>query len=102
MLLRRDLGVLRRGVEDGRRTFANTLKYISITTSANFGNMVSMARRAAAAVPAAAAEQILLNNFLSDVPAMAIATDTVDPEQTRHGRALGHAPCAASCWCSAW
>ena len=38
-----DLDVLRSGVEDGRRTFANTLKYISITTSANFGNMVSMA-----------------------------------------------------------
>ena len=43
ILLNRDLDVLRRGVEDGRRTFANTLKYICITTSANFGNMVSMA-----------------------------------------------------------
>ena len=43
ILLSRDLDVLRSGVEDGRRTFANTLKYISITTSANFGNMVSMA-----------------------------------------------------------
>ena len=43
ILLRHDLDVLRRGVEDGRATFANTLKYISITTSANFGNMVSMA-----------------------------------------------------------
>ena len=43
ILLKHDLDVLRRGVEDGRRTFANTLKYICITTSANFGNMVSMA-----------------------------------------------------------
>jgi Mg2+-importing ATPase len=43
ILLQRDLDVLRSGVEDGRRTFANTLKYISITTSANFGNMISMA-----------------------------------------------------------
>src|SRR5207342_1525719 len=43
ILLRSDLDVLRSGIEDGRRTFANTLKYISITTSANFGNMVSMA-----------------------------------------------------------
>lgn len=43
ILLSRDLDVLRQGIEDGRRTFANTLKYISITTSANFGNMISMA-----------------------------------------------------------
>ena len=43
ILLSCDLDVLRSGVEDGRRTFANSLKYISITTSANFGNMVSMA-----------------------------------------------------------
>ena len=43
VLLQPDLDVLRQGVEDGRRTFANTLKYIGITTSANFGNMVSMA-----------------------------------------------------------
>jgi P-type Mg2+ transporter len=43
ILLKRDLDVLRTGVVDGRRTFANTLKYISITTSATFGNMVSMA-----------------------------------------------------------
>jgi len=43
ILLKRDIGVLGTGVEDGRRTFANTLKYISITTSANFGNMISMA-----------------------------------------------------------
>ena len=43
VLLRPDLNAIRRGVEDGRRTFANTLKYIAITISANFGNMVSMA-----------------------------------------------------------
>jgi len=43
MLLERDLDVLRRGIEEGRTTFANTLKYIFTTTSANFGNMVSMA-----------------------------------------------------------
>ena len=69
VLLEPDLDVLRRGVEDGRRTFANTLKYISITTSANFGNMVSMAL-ATPLLPflPLAAKQILLNNFLSDVP----------------------------------
>ena len=81
ILLRRDLDVLRRGVEDGRRTFTNTLKYICITTSANFGNMISMAL-AAPLLPflPLAAKQILLNNFLSDVPSIAISTDNVDPE----------------------
>ena len=82
ILLRHDLDVLRTGVEDGRRTFANTLKYISITTSANFGNMISMAI-AAPLLPflPLMATQILLNNFLSDVPSLAIATDRVDPER---------------------
>jgi Mg2+-importing ATPase len=64
ILLSRDLDVLRSGVEDGRRTFANTLKYISITTSANFGNMVSMAL-ATPLLPflPLAAKQILLNSL---------------------------------------
>jgi len=81
ILLDRDLDVLRVGVEDGRRTFANTLKYISITTSANFGNMVSMAL-ATPFLPflPLAAKQVLLNNFLSDVPSIAISTDNVDAE----------------------
>ncbi len=79
VLLHRDLDVLRGGVEHGRRTFANTLKYISITNSANFGNMISMAL-AAAVLPflPLAAKQILLNNFLSDIPSIAISTDRVD------------------------
>ncbi len=82
ILLQRDLDVLRGGVEEGRRTFANTLKYICITTSANFGNMVSMAL-ATPLLPflPLAAKQILLNNFLSDLPSVAISTDNVDPEQ---------------------
>jgi Mg2+-importing ATPase len=77
ILLSRDLDCLRSGVEDGRRTFANTLKYISITTSANFGNMLSMAL-AAPLLPflPLAAKQILLNNFLSDVPSIAISATT--------------------------
>jgi P-type Mg2+ transporter len=81
VLLRPDLDVLRCGVESGRRTFANTLKYISITTSANFGNMVSMAL-ATPLLPflPLTATQILLNNFLSDLPSMAISTDQVDAE----------------------
>ena len=85
ILLSRDLDVLRSGVEDGRRTFANTLKYISITTSANFGNMVSMAL-ATPLLPflPLAAKQILLNNFLSDVPSIAISNDNVDLDQVSH------------------
>jgi Mg2+-importing ATPase len=81
VLLERDLGVLIEGVREGRRTFANTLKYIFITTSANFGNMLSMAG-ASLFLPflPLLPTQILLNNFLSDFPAMAIATDRVDPE----------------------
>ena len=81
VLLHRDLDVLRQGVIDGRRTFANTLKYISITTSANFGNMVSMAL-ATPLLPflPLLPKQILLNNFLSDIPSITISTDNVDPE----------------------
>jgi Mg2+-importing ATPase len=83
VLLRRDLDVLRQGVVDGRRTFANTLKYIEITTSANFGNMISMAL-ATVFVPflPLLAKQILLNNFLSDIPSITISTDNVDKEAT--------------------
>lgn len=82
VLLQPDLDVIRRGVEDGRRTFANTLKYIAITISANFGNMVSMALATVflpflPLLPA----QILLNNFLSDLPAIAIASDAIDRER---------------------
>jgi Mg2+-importing ATPase len=82
VLLRPDLEVLCQGVDEGRRTFANTLKYVAITTSANFGNMVSMAL-AAPLLPflPLAAKQILLNNFLSDLPSIAISSDRVDEDQ---------------------
>jgi len=87
ILLKRDLGVLLRGVDDGRVTFANTMKYIAFTTSANFGNMISMAF-ASLFLPflPLLAPQILLNNFLEDVPSLAIATDNVDAEQTKAPR----------------
>ena len=87
VLLDRDLDVLRRGIVQGRRTFANTLKYVFTTTSANFGNMFSMAA-ASWFLPflPLLAKQILLNNFLSDFPAMAIAGDNVDPEWIRRPR----------------
>jgi Mg2+-importing ATPase len=81
VLLERHLDVIRRGVEEGRRTFANTLKYVLTTTSANLGNMVSMAL-ASLFLPflPLLAGQILLNNFVSDIPAVGIAADSVDPE----------------------
>ena len=81
VLLKRDLGVLRAGIEEGRRTFANTLKYVFTTTSANFGNMFSMAG-ASLFLPflPLLAKQILLNNFLSDFPALGIASDRVDKD----------------------
>ena len=81
VLLAPRLDMLRDGILAGRRTFANTLKYVMTTTSANLGNMVSMAV-ASLALPflPLTAGQILLNNFLSDIPAVGVATDSVDDE----------------------
>lgn len=82
VLLDKSLEVVADGVRLGRHTFANTLKYIRVTTSANFGNMLSMAA-ASAFLPflPLLPRQILLLNFLSDIPGLAIAGDAVDPEQ---------------------
>ncbi len=87
VLLERDLDILREGIDEGRRTFANTLKYVLTTISANFGNMFSMAA-ASLFLPflPLLASQILLNNFLSDIPAMTIAGDNVDPEWVERPR----------------
>jgi P-type Mg2+ transporter len=81
VLLRKDLDIMREGIDEGRRTFANTLKYVLTTISANFGNMFSMAV-ASVFLPflPLLASQILLNNFLSDIPATTIASDRVDPQ----------------------
>jgi len=81
VLLRKDLTVLAEGVAEGRRAFANTLKYVFVTTSASFGNMLSMAVASllTAYLPMLP-QQILLLNLLSDLPAMAVATDRLDPE----------------------
>jgi Mg2+-importing ATPase len=81
VLLERGLDVIRRGIDEGRKTFANTLKYVLMTTSANLGNMVSMAA-ASLFLPflPLTAGQILLNNFLSDIPAIGLAGDAVDHE----------------------
>ncbi len=82
VLLDKDLAVVADGVRLGRQTFANTLKYIFVTTSANVGNMISMAG-AAAFLPflPLLPRQILLLNFLTDLPGTTIATDAVDAEQ---------------------
>ncbi|CZQ90799.1 magnesium-translocating P-type ATPase [Trichococcus ilyis] len=81
VLVEKSLKVLSRGIELGRTTFANTLKYIQVTTSANFGNMFSMAG-ASLFLPflPLLPKQILLINFLSDFPAITIANDSVDKE----------------------
>jgi P-type Mg2+ transporter len=81
VLLRRDLDVIRRGIQEGRKTFANTLKYVLMTMSANLGNMLSMAV-ASIWLPflPLLIGQILLNNFLSDIPALGLSADGVDPE----------------------
>jgi Mg2+-importing ATPase len=81
VLLDNDLRVLIKGVTEGRITFANTLKYIFMATSANFGNMFSMSI-ASAFLPflPLLPRQILLTNLLTDFPEMAIATDNVDEQ----------------------
>lgn len=87
VLLEKDLSVVCDGVRLGRRTFANTLKYVRVNTSAAFGNVLSMTV-AAAFLPflPLLPRQILLLNFLSDIPYTTIATDTVDPEQVQRPR----------------
>jgi Mg2+-importing ATPase len=85
VMLEKDLRALLDGMHAGRRTFANTMKYIQMTTSANVGNMISMAV-ASVILPflPLLASQILVINLLTDLPATAIATDRVDPRRLRH------------------
>jgi len=87
VLLEKDLGVLVQGVREGRATFANTLKYVFMATSANFGNMFSMAG-VSLILPflPLLPKQILLTNLMTDFPEMTIATDSVDKEMVDHPR----------------
>jgi Mg2+-importing ATPase len=87
VLLEKDLAVLVQGVQEGRTTFANTLKYVFMSTSANFGNMFSMAG-ASLFLPflPLLPKQILLTNLMTDFPEMTIATDTVDAEMVNRPR----------------
>jgi Mg2+-importing ATPase len=87
VLLEKDLCVIVQGVREGRTTFANTLKYVFMATSANFGNMFSMAGISLflpffPLLPG----QILLTNLMTDIPEMTIATDSVDSEMVDHPR----------------
>ncbi len=93
VMLERGLMVLVAGIKEGRKVFANTLKYIYMATSANFGNMFSM--MGASLFPVSMMpflpllpKQILLMNVLTDLPEMAIATDEVDPELIEKPRRL--------------
>lgn len=87
VLLEKNLDVLINGVLSGRITFANTMKYIFMATSANFGNMFSMAGASLflSFLPLLP-KQVLLTNLLTDFPEMTIATDTVDDEMTQKPR----------------
>jgi len=80
ILLEKDLEVLNDGVYEGRRSFANIMKYIIMGTSSNFGNMFSMAG-ASLFLPflPMLPTQILLNNFLYDISQISIPGDNVDP-----------------------
>jgi len=81
ILLQPSLEAISRGVVEGRRTFANTLKYIRMGTSSNFGNMLSMTG-AALLLPflPMTPGQILLNNLIYDASQTAIPTDRIDPD----------------------
>ena len=83
ILLDSDLAVVADGVDEGRRTFANILKYVRMGASSNFGNMVSMAV-ASVALPflPMLPTQVLLNNILYDLSEVGIPFDTVRPEAT--------------------
>jgi P-type Mg2+ transporter len=87
VLLEKDLGVLANGVKEGRKTFANTLKYVFMATSANFGNMFSMAGASLflSYLPLLPG-QILITNLMTDFPETTIGTDNVDSEMVEQPR----------------
>ncbi|WP_394331838.1 HAD-IC family P-type ATPase [Flavobacterium degerlachei] len=84
VLMEKDLSVIIDGIKEGRKTFANTLKYIFINTGSTFGNMFSVAI-ASLLLPflPMLPKQILLTNFITDFPYLTIASDNVDAEQLK-------------------
>ena len=87
ILLEKDLGILAEGVSLGRNTFANTLKYVFMATSANFGNMFSMAGASLflSFLPLLP-KQILIENLMTDLPELTISTDNVDQKLVQRPR----------------
>jgi Mg2+-importing ATPase len=87
VLLEKNLDVLAEGVKEGRRTFNNTLKYVYMAGSANFGNMFSMAGVSLflSFLPLLP-QQILVANLLTDFPEITIATDKIDEEMVARPR----------------
>lgn len=81
ILLTPDLGVLADGVAEGRRTYANIMKYIRMGTSSNFGNMLTMAL-ASLVLPflPLTAVQVLLNNLIYDMSQIGIPFDSADED----------------------
>ena len=92
ILLRKDLTVLNDGVLEGRKTFGNTMKYIMMGVSSNFGNMFSVAG-ASLFLPflPMTVTQILLNNLLYDLSEATIPTDNVDTEYVEKPKRLDSA-----------
>ena len=84
VLMEKDLSVVVDGIKEGRRTFANTLKYIYINTGSTFGNMCSVAA-ASLLLPflPMLPKQILLTNFITDFPYLTVASDNVDQDQIK-------------------
>ena len=84
ILLKKDLRILIQGIKEGRKNFGNTLKYIFCTISSNYGNMFSVIG-AAIILPfiPMLPVQILMLNFISDLPMLAISSDNVDDEYLR-------------------
>ena len=87
VLLEKDLMVLEQGVLEGRRTYANMMKYIKMTASSNFGNMFSVLAASAFLpfLPMASLHLILLN-LIYDVCCTAMSWDNVDPEYLKAPR----------------
>lgn len=87
ILLDSDLNVLADGVREGRRTYANVMKYIRMGTSSNFGNMLTMAL-ASVVLPflPLTAVQVLINNMLYDLSQIGIPFDSADPADVARPR----------------
>jgi P-type Mg2+ transporter len=99
ILLRKSLDSLMNGIIEGRRTYANTLKYLMMSLGSNFGNMFSMAG-GSLFLPflPMQATQILLTNLLYDTSQFALPLDGVDPEAIKSPRTLKVAALKKAMW----